>query len=270
MEASVIVNETTRHPSARQVARDALVAAAWRIYGETEHDAYVVRPSMPILYFGDSERYFGSPLKIVTVGLNPSRAEFPESDRYERFPRARAIYPQIMGGLLYEEYLRTLNDYFRVAPYSRWFRPSFEAMLNGLDASYYGASVNTALHTDLCTPLATDPTWSGLREDRTKLEPAGIALWHALLRYLEPDIALVSVAGAYLDHIQFPRLDAWRTIHTVERANPYQVRALPVTVTPGKTTYIIFGRAANQPFGTISADEKRRVGTSVKGQFDGR
>lgn len=44
---------------------------------------------MPILFFGDGNEYFSSELKVITLGLNPSRAEFPEEDRFQRFGAAR-------------------------------------------------------------------------------------------------------------------------------------------------------------------------------------
>lgn len=59
-------------------------------------------------------------------------------------------------------YLASLDAYFRTAPYTGWFNPSFEPLLRGLGASYYEAAPSVALHTDLCSPLATDPTWSRL------------------------------------------------------------------------------------------------------------
>ena len=54
---------------------DSLIDEAWRIYDATA-DTCVVRPSIPILFFGDSAHYACSPLKVVTVALNPSRKEF--------------------------------------------------------------------------------------------------------------------------------------------------------------------------------------------------
>jgi hypothetical protein len=51
-----------------------------------------------------------------------------------------------------------MNRYFREEPYSAWFRPSFEEFLLGMGASFYGSAASTARHTDLCSPIATDPT----------------------------------------------------------------------------------------------------------------
>ena len=61
------------------VTLESLIADAWLIYDQEfrTSDSLVVRPSMPILYFGDSEAYSRSAIRILTVGLNPSREEFP-------------------------------------------------------------------------------------------------------------------------------------------------------------------------------------------------
>lgn len=74
---------------------DALIDAAWTVYA-TPDDGCVVRPSIPILYFGDADRYARSPLKVATVALNPSHHEFPAADRFARFPLARAIDPRTL------------------------------------------------------------------------------------------------------------------------------------------------------------------------------
>ena len=52
---------------------------------------FIVKPSLPILYFGDLNEYFNSEIKIVTVALNPSDMEFKryKSDKnysFYRFP----------------------------------------------------------------------------------------------------------------------------------------------------------------------------------------
>jgi hypothetical protein len=136
-----------------------------------------VKSFIPILFFGDSSKYFSSKLKVITLGLNPSKKEFPD-DEFLRFSSARKIYPRILEGACYDEYLSALNGYFGPTshPYKGWFN-SYEHVLSGLDCSYYGTVSNTALHTDLCSPLATDPTWSNLeREKQNELMQRGYPL----------------------------------------------------------------------------------------------
>jgi hypothetical protein len=81
--------------------RDDLIRESWQTYRRFADQTFLVKPSIPILFFGDSNRYFDSKLKVITLGLNPSRKEFPEPDRFSRFKRARKIYPRILeGGVL--------------------------------------------------------------------------------------------------------------------------------------------------------------------------
>jgi hypothetical protein len=248
---------------------DELIREAWLTYERHSHDPVVVSPSIPILFFGDSRAYSASESKVITVGLNPSRVEFPEGDRFYRFPAARGIYPQVTGGKFYREYTEALNGYFYNNPYRSWFN-SFEPLLNGLGASYYAGAPNTVLHTDLCSPLATDPTWSRLTPgQREVLRPEGTALWHRLVENLLPDVIIISVAESHLDNINFPRAGGWETVHTVARANPYRVKLVRLDLGAGKRTALVFGRAANTPFGTVSNADKRKIGETLRVHING-
>jgi hypothetical protein len=248
---------------------DELIREAWLIYERQSHNPAVVSPSIPILFFGDSRAYSASEIKVITVGLNPSRVEFPEGDRFCRFPSASGIYPQVMGGEYYGEYTEALNGYFSTNPYRSWFN-SFEPLLNGLGASYYSGAPNTALHTDLCSPLATDPTWSRLTPaQREALRPEGTALWHRLVQTLLPDVIIISVAEGQLDNINFPRLGAWEIAHTVERDNPFRVKLVGLDLGAERRASLVFGRAANTPFGTVSNADKRRIGEALRGRVHG-
>ena len=239
-----------------------LANEAWAAYRRAEAagvDA-LVRPSIPILFFGDYERYFVSPKRVITVGLNPSLNEFPVNDRFTRFPAARyqdSRPPETA------RFLRALADYFREQPYNNWFKPAFEELLRGTGTSYYDGAESTALHTDICSPLATDPTWSRLRGERAVLAADGVELWHRLVSRLEPDVILISVAREHLDKIRFRRVGGWRTLYTVERYNPFTVEALDLEIAPGKRTLLVFGQAANLPFGTVSGGDKRTIGVVV-------
>ncbi|HTS05574.1 MAG TPA: hypothetical protein VMP68_08330 [Candidatus Eisenbacteria bacterium] len=137
-----------------------LLARSWCEYDRLKDRDYVVRPAIPVLFFGDSNRYLSSPLKVVTVGLNPASAEFPDAHRFNRFP----IMSGLPTGPVQREtsrHLAALDSYFRNNPYKQWFA-SFEPILTGLGCSFYGGLENMALHTDLCSPIATSPTWARL------------------------------------------------------------------------------------------------------------
>lgn len=250
---------------------DDLIRQSWQVYRQFEDQPFVVKPSIPILFFGDSNQYRSSKLKVITLGLNPSRIEFPEEDRFLRFSSARKVYPRILEGASYAEYLQALNGYFHEPPnhpYRPWFN-SFEALLAGLDCGYYGNAENTAIHTDLCSPLATDPTWSNLTSGaQSSLLPYGTRLWHSLVEWLSPDLIIASVATSHLKRISFPQQGGWNVVHTVERTNRYDVELTELKI-DCKAVALVFGRAANTPFGTVSNVDKRKIGLAIKNHIYG-
>jgi len=235
-----------------------LADRAWELYEHAIARAndVVVRPSMPILYFGDREAYQGSPLKIVTVGLNPSLKEFPIGDPWLRFP----------GGSRRETYIGSLDAYFRTQPYTDWFR-SFEPVLRGMGASYYPGADSSALHTDICSPVATTPTWSGLERAST-LVVDGFELWRDLVETLAPDVVLVSVARRHLLRLTAEPADTWPPAYVLQRTNPYMVRMRELSIGAHRVP-VVFGRAAEKPFGTVSDRDKRTIGAAIKKALDG-
>jgi hypothetical protein len=241
-----------------------LACKAWRQYERAKRAEvpYLVQPSIPILFFGDSKRFLDSPLRVITVGLNPSREEFPRAAPFVRFPVFES-----RESLDTDRYLCTLDMYFRTVPYKRWFNPSFEPLLRGLGASYYEDASSVALHTDLCSPLATDPTWSGLdRYKQVALEPEGRRLWHELVEALQPDVVLISIKRRLLTNVVFPLVEPASVIYRVDgprRVRYYDVQAFRHQLASGKTPLFVFGQASQTPFGSISATEKQRIGVRV-------
>jgi len=152
-------------------------------------------------------------------------------------------------------------------PYRGWFDQGFERVLNGLSASYYDGFRNTAVHTDLLSPLATDPTWGRLsNEERNRLADGGTPLWHRVIRALQPDVIVASVARAHLDRIDFPRTGPWRTIHVVDSADrqrPFATEAMRIEVAPGKDALLVFGRCTNTPFGSVTHEAKLAIGAAI-------
>jgi hypothetical protein len=243
-----------------------LIDEAWRLYRQTSYPC-VVRPSIPILYFGNLPQYAASPLKVITVALNPSHHEFPVHDRFARFRPAAGIAAGTLDHSAQTAYRASLDGYFLDQPYMRWFG-WFEHVLLGMGASYRGGVENAALHTDLCSPLATDPTWSRLNGQQDVLARDGMALWHRLVDHLAPDVIVISVRGHYRDQIAFADRLGWQPLVTIPRSDPakrpYQAVMQRATLPGGKETLFIFGPAAQQPFATLTQEARQRVGRHVR------
>ena len=246
------------------------VALAWHAFDRAAGCSWCVTPAAPILFFGDLDTYRASPLRILTVGLNPSRKEFPAAEPFQRFPLAESNREP-------SRYLDAMSAYFFTDPYRGWFN-AFEPLLNGMRASYYGGGASRALHTDICSPVATDPTWSGLdTADRAALQADGVPLWHMLLGELRPQIVAISVAQAHLKRIEFVPRTNWKFIHAFERkadgalrSRPYEIRARWYDI-GGERSLFVFGTAALKPFQLLADCQKRKTGELLLKEYqDGR
>lgn len=247
---------------------NALIEQAWRDY-ERYADG-IVQPSIPVLYFGDYERYKQSAVKVVTVGKNPSASEFPSSDRFCRFDKARDVHPAILKGQHYQEYCAALNSYFQNRPYRPWFDHSYEPVLRGAGWSFYNTGRSVALHTDICTPLATSQPWRKVSQPlKGALETHGQELWHRLIEYLRPDVIIASVAEQHRLKIIPSDLTGWEKIYTLQRTNPYTVRATTVRFESGHQAILIYGRDSVLPFQPVSHTEKERIGAAIRARVEG-
>ena len=187
-----------------------LMSDGWTAFHGALAEPWLVRPAIPVLYFGDLKQYLASEVRVITVGLNPSVHEFPAASPFQRFPAAATLNPLQPG---WEQvHQQALDGYFQADPLL-WFG-SWEPVLTGLDASYWSGAKNVALHTDLCSPLATNPTWSDLDVmAKTVLEPTGHRLWRRLAALLAPHVLLVSIAASYLRQIHPLPLAEWSICH---------------------------------------------------------
>ena len=236
---------------------------AQRAFDHAAGRTWCVTPAVPILFFGDLNAYQASPLRVLTVGLNPSLHEFPADQPFRRFSMIEGSRDRDPS-----RYLEAMSAYFRTDPYRGWFS-AFEPLLNGVGASYYERASSLALHTDICSPVATNPTWSGLdAADRVALEADGGPLWHMLLETLLPQIVVLSVANAHLKRIKFTPMTEWQVIHTFKRtgsgalrSRPYEVRARWYAI-GGARTLFVFGAAAQKPFGLLPDTQKQKAGVS--------
>ncbi len=221
---------------------------------------WLVKPSIPIPFFGDVEEYLSSTIKVVTVGLNPSLVEFKE-DRFG------VDYDDVLTS---EALVQYLSGYFDFNPYSRWFDKSFESLLQPLSTSFYGSSYpgnkvpkwwdtqpNTALHTDICSPLATDPTWSKLNpEVRLSLEGNGFEIWCQLIEVLKPHLILISVAKKQLS--MFPNLN-WQSL--IPFGNGEDRHKMLIADFNGAK--IVWGRSQVTPFFHLTIEQRQYAAENI-------
>ncbi|HEX4412912.1 MAG TPA: hypothetical protein VH107_04735 [Lacipirellulaceae bacterium] len=175
------------------------------------------------------------------------------------------------NGQSLDNYIDSLDGYFAIDPYWKWFK-CYEPLLQGLGVSYckdQGAN-GTVLHTDICSPIATHPTWSRLRPTvQRALWSDGQQLWHDLVRSLEPDVIVASVPNQYASGIQFRGLGAPRDLYTIARTNPYVVTIEEIELTENRRSWLVKGAAAQTPLGKVSNEHKRLIGQELKRVLDG-
>lgn len=220
---------------------------------------------LPINWFGDRNAYSASEVRIITVGLNPSDKEFREDNQSKfdsklRFPAFDGANNSLIGAL---------NEYFEKNPYN-WFQ-SFEHILEGLDASYYANAnrPNRVLHTDFCTPWATDPTWSKLtKSEKGSLMNTGFQEWKNLVAELDPHIILFSIPQEYVDMLSIN--DTICDFFQFDLDKNGNKRTKPVIIRKGKycNAIAIFGRTWNLPFGALGAEQKKDLGCLIKKEYD--
>ena len=85
-------------------------------FNQFKNRNWVVKPSIPILFFGNLENYKNSKLKIITVALNPSDKEFP----IEGKPRF-SFCPAELSESDADKYMQTLSQYFERNEFHRVF-----------------------------------------------------------------------------------------------------------------------------------------------------
>jgi hypothetical protein len=238
-----------------------LANKAWGEFNNKVHEPYIVNPSCPILYFGNFPEYLKSSCKIVTVGLNPSDVEFTDNGNTSVDLRFRGSSETNMA-----DYCNALNNYFEYNPYNKWFS-SYENILNGLNASYYQCAdkKNRALHTDICSCLATNPTWSKLNNEvKKELQTTGKALWSELILLLKPHIVLIAVPKGILDTL--PLRDEIQNISPAQGITQY-ANLGKVDFEENYSPIIVVGRTRNMPFGAITKEDKKTIGKKILEHF---
>jgi len=245
-----------------------LIDQSWDAWDTASSAGASAEGSMPILYFGDLLEYQNSTLRVVTVGLNPSGEEFPSGDRTARFSDAAGVSRSDPY-----RYYQALNLYFEQNPY-RWFN-DYEQVLGGLGVSYTTDAKSTALHTDICSPVATAPTWTGLdNHSKDRLLDDGVPLWHELIRFLCPDVIVMSVAKEHLNRVAFVSSSDAQPIHTITHNDDGAMRHQPYAVMArwhdidGRPALLIHARAAQTPFGLVTHQDKHEIGQVAKTYYE--
>ena len=244
------------------VELSALVREARQLYEANTGRIWLVAPAAPVLFFGNLPGFRESTPRVATVALNPSRAEFPPEAPFLRFPAA--------GSPEESSYLSSLFAYFQTAPYRSWFG-FYEQALLGMGSSYYGDSDAVALHTDIGSVLATDPTWSGLGDSiREQLAEDGVPLWHRLIECIEPNILLWSTARKWLERIRFRPLTEWEQIKVFDstkdgrrRGRPVRLEARWYSLSTGVSLLVAYAPASQKPLASLSHAQKREAGRIV-------
>jgi hypothetical protein len=53
----------------------------------------------------------------------------------------------------------------------------------------------------------------------------------------------------------------------VDRKRRYEIQGLELSLNASKQTLLVFGRAAQTPFGTMSNADKRKIGAFIKDRY---
>jgi len=137
-----------------------------RIRRETPPGTPVLQGSTPIPSFGDLRT-----AKIATIGWNPSKREFVDTEGRElqgdqrRLETLRSLGVPSLSNASPESVFRVFascNAYFTRSPY--WWFKKLDAVLRPLGATYYGddnGKLESACHLDI-VQNATDPAWGNL------------------------------------------------------------------------------------------------------------
>jgi hypothetical protein len=78
---------------------------------------------------------------------------------------------------------------------------------------------------------------------------------------------IASVAWRYLLRLAPERADTWPSVYVIERGNPYHVRMRKLVIGRHDVP-VVFGRAAEKPFGTVSTRDKQTIGGAIREVLD--
>jgi len=241
-----------------------LLDDAWGHFLAKRHDAGVMERAIPVPYVGNVDAYSASETRILTTGLNFARAEFPGTDPLAKFPSARGL-EGMDDARRRRAHHDALTTYFAREP-SSWF-DEYRAFINALDADYVpGRARHTALHVDVCSPLATDPDWGGLMKHDPALASSLMEHGHEAfmekLERFEPHVVIFGIGWRYVSELPgAPTREQWETI--ARTANKPQAPMLGWRRSEGQVW--VFVRSTRKPMSFFTHEERAMLGSALAG-----
>lgn len=237
----------------------------WTHWHEMSNHGFVINDKIPVPYFGNIRSYMRAPTRVITLGLNPNREVFECTRSTVR------LTPAITEQRLSRYFVERVDT----GRWPGWFS-NYEAILNGMGHSYLSDECG-AIHVDLCSPIATNPTWSKLAlQQKHLLRERGRKLFDRLYQMLEPDIIIVSVAKREVAHHWGNPFDPpWQSLPLAplkaggtKQGGSYDLRYRLGDGRGRTTCMVVFGTAARKPFGRLTAERQHAVGKSIIQRFD--
>jgi hypothetical protein len=128
------------------------------------------------------------------------------------------------------------------------------------------------LHTDLCSPIATNPTWSKLtKNERNRLQIKGFVLWKKLIMELKPNLIILSVKKAYIESIYSSPIFNFKKVDypidpVYSKNNTYKYEIIHYQgYIEGDKINLLWGSAQNTPFQPFK--NKIKIGKKLKEYF---
>lgn len=247
--------------NASTIVPEEIYNLCWNEWSGAETFDWVIKDKMPIPFFGDVSAYRSAHTKVVTIGLNPSAYRTPNTTTHSRLP---ALETEAR----LRRYFRSTKELNR---WPGWFA-GYEDVLNGFGYSYLEGCEpeprQVALHLDMCSPLATDPTWSSLpKAFRRNLEENGSLIFERLLKQLKPDLILVAASRRHVRSIWGdPYKEDWHSLCSLskrldgtKRRYPYRVKYRRKEGLP----LIVFASGARTPFGGVAKIDRIEIGRAI-------
>lgn len=125
----------------------------------------------------------------------------------------------------------------------------------------------------MCSPLSTFPTWSVLeKKDKNiteKLFIEGIELWKRLVIEIKPNLVIISTKYKLIEYLNPENKEILYTISKTKEGKDrrqFNLELYDVSIN-GFKTKLIYGEPKNTPFGSVSTQDKIKMGLIIKDYF---